>query len=154
MNKYQFLSAVIEENVILGDGTKVWYFAHICQDVRIGTDCNIGERSYIGRGVIMGDNVRVGNGVNIYPGAIIKSGVFIGNNSSFTNVRKPQVGKKGKQLDTIVEENASIGANATIVGGVKIGKGAIIADGAVVVGHIPDGAWANGNPAKIKTKQS
>lgn len=151
MNK-QYLSAIIEEDAIIGEHTSVWYFAHISEGVRIGVSCSIGERSYIGRGVIIGDNVRIGNGVNIYPGAIIKNGVFIGNNTSFTNVRKPLVGKKGKILDTIVEDGVSIGANATIVGGVKIGKGAVVADGAVVVGHVPDGAWANGNPARVKTK--
>lgn len=148
----QFLSAIIEENVSIGDGTKVWYYSHICTKVKMGRDCVIGERTYIGEGVILGDNVKVGNGVNIYSGTVIKDGVFIGNNTSFTNVRKPMARKVGKRLDTIVEEGASIGANSTIVGGVKIGKNAIVADGAVVVGNVPDNAWANGNPAKVKIR--
>ena len=146
------VSAIIEENVSFGDGSFVWYFAHICTGARLGRSVNIGEKSYIGAGVIIGDNVKVGNNVNIYPGAIIKDNVFIGNNVSFTNVRKPNVLKKGKPLDTIIEEGVSIGANSTIVGGVKIEKDAIIADGAVVVGNVPSGAWVNGNPGRIKIR--
>lgn len=149
----QYLSAVIEEDVVIGQHTSVWYFAHIAEGARIGVSCNIGERVYIGKGVIIGDNVRIGNGANIYEGTIIRNNVFIGNNTSFTNVRKPQAGRKGKLLDTIVEDGVSIGAGAVVVGGVKIGRGAIVADGAVVVGHIPEGAWANGNPARIKIKE-
>lgn len=150
----QYLSAVIEENVMIGTHTNIWYFAHISEGARLGVSCNIGERVYIGKEVIIGDNVRVGNGTNIYPGVIIKNNVFIGNNVSFTNVRKPHVGTKGKLLDTIVEEGASIGAGAVIVGGIKIGRGAIVADGTVVVGHVPDGAWINGNPGRVKQKDS
>lgn len=148
------VSAIIEENVSFGEGTFVWYFSHVCEGARLGRSVNVGERSYIGTGVIIGDNVKVGNNVNIYSGAIIKDNVFIGNNVSFTNVRKPNVFKKGVKLDTIVEEGVSIGANSTIVGGIKIEKNAIIADGAVVVGDVPEGAWVNGNPGRIKIRDA
>ena len=153
MNSYP-VSAIIEKNAISGNDTIAWYFSHICEGARVGDNCSIGEKSYIGKGVLIGDNVRIGNNVNIYEGAIIKNNVFVGNNTAFTNVRKPIAGKKGKKLDTIIEDDVSIGANCTIVGGIKIGRGAIIADGAVVVSNVPDGAWANGNPAKIKIRHN
>lgn len=146
------VSCIIEEDVTFGENSFAWYFTHICKGAKIGKNTNIGEKSYIGKNVIIGNNVKIGNNVNIYEGAIIKDNVFIGNNVSFTNVRKPKADAIGKLLDTIIEYGVSIGANATIVGGIKIGKEAVIADGAVVVGNVPPFSWANGNPAKIKTK--
>lgn len=153
----RFISAVIEKNVVLGEGTNVWYFSHLCDGVRVGDNCNIGERVYLGPGVLIGNNVRIGNGVNIYPGTIIRDDVFVGNNTSFTNVRtqsvvrRPTVGKKGKISYTIIENGASIGANVTIVAGVRVGVSAVVADGSVVVDNVPDEMWANGNPARTKS---
>lgn len=154
---FRYISSVIEKNVEIGDNTNIWYFSHLCDGVRVGNDCSIGQGVYLGPGVILGDNVRISNGVNIYPGTIIKNDVWIGNNTSFTNVRtqsvvkRPTSGKKGKISYTIIENGASIGANVTVVAGVRVGVSAVIADGSVVVDNIPDGSWANGNPAHVKS---
>lgn len=150
--QFDSVSAIIEEDVSIGDGSMIWYFAHLMEGVKLGLNCSIGEKTFLGKGVIIGDDVRIGNSVNIYDGAIIKNRVFIGNNTSFTNVRTPRIGKPSKFLDTIVEDDVSIGANATIVAGVKLGKGCVIADGAVVVGNIPPMSFAHGNPARIKIR--
>jgi len=148
-----FVSCIIEKNVSFGDGAFAWYFTHICTGAKIGKNTNIGEKSYIGKNVIIGDNVKIGNNVNIYEGAIVKDNVFIGNNVSFTNVRKPKADARGRLLDTIIGFGVSIGANSTIVGGIKIGDNSIIADGAVVVGNVPENAWVNGNPGKVKIRR-
>lgn len=146
------VSSIIEKNAEIGQRTNIWYFSHVCEYAKIGEDCNIGEKSYIGSNVIIGNNVKVGNNVNIYDGAVIHDDVFIGNGVCFTNVRKPVANQKGKKLHTIIEKEVSIGANCVIVGGITIGKGAIIADGSVVVGNVPAGVWVNGNPGKIKIR--
>lgn len=144
-------NSIIELDVSIGEGTKVWYFVHIMQGARIGRNCNIGDYCFFGKKVIVGDGVKFGNNVNIYQGTIIKDRVFIGNNVSFTNVRKPRIGKIGKILDTIIEEGVSIGANSTIVGGIKIGKNATIADGSVVFFDVQENSFVAGNPAKVKS---
>lgn len=144
------VSAVIEDNVSIGDGSFVWYFSHIMDNVKIGKNCTIGEKVFIGKNVMIGDRVKVGNGANICEGAIIKDDVFIGMGANLTNVRKPLAYKKAeKYLDTIIEEKVSLGANTTVVGGTRIGKGAMVADGAVVIGNLPDAVLAVGNPARI-----
>src|SRR3990167_11104431 len=98
------VSAIIENDVLIGQGSFVWYFTHLMDGVRLGMNCSVGEKSFIGRRVLIGDNVRIGNNVNIYEGAIIRNDVFIGNNVSFTNVRKPKATKKAsKILNTIIE---------------------------------------------------
>ena len=153
-NKFS-VSAIIEENVTIGEDTFIWYFTHVMSGVKIGRKCSVGEKSFIGRGVLVGDNVKIGNNVNIYEGAIIKDNVFIGNNVSFTNVRKPKAQIKAKKfLNTLIEDGVSIGANATIVGGVKIGKDSVVADGSVVIKNIPDGVFVAGNPATIVKKEN
>ena len=147
------VSAVIEEDVQIGKGSFVWYFSHVMSGAKIGQDCTIGEKVFIGKDVIIGDRVKIGNGASICEGAIIKDDVFVGMNAVFTNVRKPVAFRKAeKYLDTIIEERSSIGANATVVGGVRVGKGSMIADGAVVIGNLPDGILAAGNPARIIKK--
>jgi len=141
--------SIVEDDVSIGDGTKIWYFSHVRTKAKIGRNCNIGDYCYIDKKVIIGDDVRIGNKVSIYQGAIIKDRVFIGNGTSFTNVKKPFAYKKAKRyLDTIVEEDVSIGANCTIVAGVKIGRGAIVGDGAVVIRDVPERTFVGGTPAK------
>lgn len=133
-------NSIIEEDVQIGDNSKVWYFSHIMNGVKIGENCSIGERVFIGRKVLIGNNVKIGNGTNIYEGAIIKDDVFIGNNVSFTNVRYPRAWRKAREfLPVIVEEKATINANAIITGGVRIGKSSNIGDGAIVRNNVSDG---------------
>ena len=152
MNFFHTNNCVIEKNVTIGDGTKVWYFSHIRETAKIGVNCNIGDYVFIDRGVIIGDNVKIANKVSIYAGTIIRDRVFVGNNVVFTNVRKPLTTRKGKRLDTIIGEDASIGANSTVVAGVKIGKKSTIGEGSVVLYDIPDYTFAAGNPARVKKR--
>ncbi len=134
------VSAIIETNVEIGDNTKVWYFSHLMEGSRVGRDCILGERVFLGRNVILGDNVKIGNGSNLYEGTIIRDKVFIGNNVSFTNVRYPRAWRKANQfLNTIVEEGATIGANAVITAGVRVGKNSTVGDGAIVINDVSDG---------------
>lgn len=142
--------SVVEEGVEIPEDSNVWYFSHICRGAKIGHKVNIGDGCYIGEGVIVGDEVRIGNNVSLYEGIIVKDRVFIGNGAVFTNVRKPKVVRKSKRyLITVIEEGASIGANSTLVAGVRIGKNAIIADGASVAWNVPDWAYVVGNPARL-----
>ncbi len=146
-------STIIETDVSIGENTKIWYFTHIREHAKIGSNCNIGDYCYVDKKVIIGNDCRIGNQVSIYDGVIIKDKVFIGNGVRFTNVRKPKASKRSDRfLDTIVDDNVSIGAGAIIVGGVKIGKNSIIGEGAVVISDIPEGVFAVGNPARITKK--
>ena len=154
MSYYVADNTIVEEGVTIGEETKIWYFSHIREGAKIGSKCNIGDYCYIDKKVIVGNDCKIGNNVSVYEGAILKDKIFIGNGTKFTNVRKPKAIKKAKKfLDTIIEDNVSIGANCTIVGGVKIGRNSIIGDGAVVIGDIPEDVFAVGNPAHITKKK-
>ena len=154
-NYFVAKGSLIEDGAEIGDGTKIWFFCHIRKGAKIGKNCNIGNGCYIDTGVILGNDVRVGNNVSLYKGFIAKDRVFIGNSATFTNVRKPRVDKKQKlYLDTIVSEDVYIGANATIVAGVRIGQGSIITEGSVVVRNIYPDSFVLGNPGKIIKKAS
>src|SRR3990167_3095145 len=141
---------IIEDDVTIGENTKIWYFAHVMSTAKVGRDCIIGEQCFVGKGVMIGDGCKIGNQSQIVEGVILKNNIRIGLGVKFTNVRKPSAKKKGKFLDTIVDDDVTIESNATIQGGVKIGKGAIIGAGAVVIEHIPAGVFVVGNPAKVK----
>jgi acetyltransferase-like isoleucine patch superfamily enzyme len=142
--------ALVESDAI-GEDTRIWAFAHVMKDARIGRGCNIGEHCYIEPGVTLGDNVTVKNGVNIWTGVTIEDNVFLGPNCVFTNDPNPRAYIK-KSVDslvgTLVRSNATIGANATIVCGVPIGQYAFIGAGAVVIRSVPDFALVVGNPAR------
>src|SRR3990167_4382076 len=152
MNYFLATSAIIEKKVAIGEGSEIWYFTHIRETARIGKDCKIGDSCFIDTGVIIGDGVKLANGVKIYGGAIIKDNVYLGPDVKITDVRKPKANKKGKQLDTIIEEGVSVASGATIVGGVRIGKNTQIGENAVVISDLPDGVFAAGNPASIKKR--
>ena len=133
-------NSLLEENVQVGADTKIWYWVHIMSGTKIGQNCNIGDRVFIGKNVIIGDNVRIANGVNIYEGTVIKDRVFLGNNVSFTNVRYPRAWRKANQfMATVIEEDATVNANAVITAGVRVGRGATVGDGAIVVNNVSDG---------------
>ncbi len=151
MNYFIASNSIVEENVSVGDGTKIWYFSHISEGAKIGKNCNLGDSVFVGKKVIIGNDVRVGNDVTIVQGVIIRDNVFVGPGVKFTNVRKPKADKKSKKfLDTIVNDGVSIGSNATIVAGVTIGSNVIIADGAVVISDLEDNGFYAGNPATVK----
>lgn len=150
-NYYVHDSSYIDEDVIIGEGTKIWHFCHIQKGVRIGEFCSFGQNVNIANNVIIGNNVKVQNNVSIYEGIILEDGVFCGPSMVFTNDLTPRAKyPKGPAAykKTIVKEGASIGANATIVCGITIGKFALIGAGAVVTKDVQNYALMLGVPAK------
>ena len=145
-------SSYIDENVMIGEGTKIWHFCHVQSGARIGKYCRLGQNVNIANNVVIGDNVKIQNNVSVYEGVELEDGVFCGPSCVFTNDLTPRAKfPKGRQnyRRTIVREGASIGANATIVCGHTIGKYAMIAAGAVVTKDVPDYALVVGIPGSV-----
>lgn len=143
-------SSIIDQGAIIGEGTKIWHFCHIMPKAIIGKNCNIGQNVFIGDGVIIGDNVKIQNNVSLYTGVLIENDVFLGPSCVFTNVINPRsvVNRKDEYKQTIIRKGATIGANATIVCGVELGKFCFVGAGAVITKSILDYALVVGNPAK------
>lgn len=143
-------TAVIDPGCNIGKGTKIWHFSHIMKGCEIGENCNIGQNVVVSPGVRLGRNVKVQNNVSIYTGVTCGDDVFLGPSMVFTNIVNPRssVIRKDSYVATIVEKGASIGANATIVCGNKIGTYAFIGAGAVVTKEVKPYALVIGNPAR------
>lgn len=138
------------ESTRVGEGTRIWAFAHVLPGATIGAGCNICDGVFIENDVTVGDNVTVKCGVQLWDGVTLENNVFVGPNATFTNDIRPRSKVYPDQfLRTVVEEGASIGANATILPGVRIGRNAMIGAGAVVTRSVPPNAIVVGNPAKI-----
>lgn len=149
MEHFQHPNALCE-SIHIGKGTRVWAFAHILGGARIGQECNICDGVFIENDVIVGDRVTVKCGVQLWDGVRLGNDVFIGPNATFTNDMFPRSRKQPLQfLQTVVEDGASIGANATILPGIRIGRGAMIGAGAVVTRSVPPNAIVVGNPGRI-----
>lgn len=147
------------ESEYIGKGTRIWAFAHIMRNAIIGEDCNVGDHVFIEGGAVIGRGVTIKNGVMIWNGVTIGDYAFIGPNAIFTNDRRPRsprmpeiraLNRKEKDwlISTRVEEGASIGANATIVAGLTIGRYALVGAGSVVTKDVRPYTWVVGNPAK------
>jgi UDP-2-acetamido-3-amino-2,3-dideoxy-glucuronate N-acetyltransferase len=145
-------SAYVDEPCEIGEGTKIWHFSHIMKDVKIGERCIFGQNVNIASGVVIGSNVKVQNNVSIYAGAIIEDDVFLGPSCVLTNVTNPrsQVVRHSIYEKTIFHRGVTVGANATIVCGIELGRYCFIAAGAVVAKDVPDYALMIGSPAKQK----
>ena len=143
-------SAIVDENCVIGEGTKIWHFSHIMSGCTIGLHCNIGQNVVVSPQVVLGNNVKVQNNVSIYTGVICEDDVFLGPSMFFTNVINPRsaIIRKDEYRKTIVRKGASIGANATIVCGNEIGQYAMIGAGAVITKEVPAYALVYGNPAR------
>lgn len=143
-------SACIDENVKVGEGTKIWHFSHILKDTKIGKDCIIGQNVSIGPDVNIGNKCKIQNNVSIYKGVELEDDVFCGPSCVFTNVNTPRafIERKREFLNTLVKKGSTIGANATIVCGTTIGKYGFIGAGAVVKKNVPDYALFLGVPAR------
>lgn len=143
-------TAIVEEGAAVGAGTRVWAFAHVMAGAVVGADCNICDHTFIESQVTVGDRVTLKNGVYLWEGLTIEDDVFIGPNATFTNDRYPRSRHRPDDLlTTIVRRGASIGANATIIGGVVIGEGALVGAGAVVTSDVEDETIVAGVPARV-----
>ncbi len=153
MSYYVHPSSIVDDDVVIGDGTKIWHFCHIQSGARIGANCSFGQNVNVSNHVRIGDGVKVQNNVSIYEGVELSDYVFCGPSCVFTNDLTPRAkypkGRAGYRR-TVVGEGASIGANATIVCGHTIGKWAMVAAGAVVTSNIPSHALVMGVPARIR----
>jgi UDP-2-acetamido-3-amino-2,3-dideoxy-glucuronate N-acetyltransferase len=137
----------------IGDETNIWQFCIILKNAKIGGNCNISSHTFIENDVIIGDNVTVKCGVYLWDGLKIEDNVFIGPNVTFTNDKYPRSKQYPQKFQTtLIKEGASIGANATILGGVYIGRKSMIGAGSVVTKNVPDGELWMGNPAKFIRK--
>lgn len=143
-------SAIVDAGAVLGPGTHVWHFSHVCGGARIGAGCSLGQNVFVGNDVVIGDGVKIQNNVSVYDAVTLEDGVFCGPSMVFTNVYNPRAGivRKDQYRRTVVRQGASIGANATIVCGVTIGRYAFVGAGAVVKRDVPDFAVMAGVPAR------
>lgn len=154
MEKYfKHESSYIDEDVEIGEGTKIWHFTHVQKGARIGKNCVLGQNVNVGNNVTIGNYCKIQNNVSLYEGVTLEDYVFCGPSIVFTNIldprcKYPQVGSK-YYIRTLVKEGASIGANATIVCGHTLGRHCMIGAGTVVTKDVPDFALVVGVPGKI-----
>lgn len=139
------------ESTELGAGTRVWAFAHVQPDVRIGERCNIGDHCFIERGVTIGDDCVIKNGVAVWSGVTLENRVFLGPNAVLTNDLRPRAKAfHSSPVATLLKEGVSVGANATIVCGITLGRYAMVAAGSVVTRDVPDFGLVVGVPGKLR----
>lgn len=143
-------TAVVDDKVTIGEGTKIWHFSHILSNTTIGNNCNIGQNVVIGPDGKIGNNCKLQNNVSVYKGVILEDGVFCGPSMVFTNVYNPraEIKKMDQARPTLVKRGATIGANATVVCGNTLGRYCFIGAGAVVTRNVPDHALVLGNPGR------
>lgn len=149
-NFYCHESSYIDENVSIGEGTKIWHFCHILPGTKIGRNCSLGQNVMAGPDVTIGNGCKIQNNVSLYKGVVLEDGVFCGPSMVFTNVTTPrsEVNRKNEYSTTLVRKGATIGANATIVCGHELGAYCFIAAGAVVTKNVKPHAVMAGVPAK------
>jgi len=144
------VSAYVDDPVRIGEGTRIWHFSHVLADVVIGRRCVIGQNVMIGPSVRVGDNCKIQNNVSVYQGVTLEDEVFCGPSSVFTNVLNPRahVSRRSEFRPTRVGRGATIGANATILCGVVLGRYCLVGAGAVVTKNVADFALVVGVPAR------
>ena len=146
-------SAIVDEDVKIGNNTKIWHFSHVQSNTQIGENCSLGQNVNIGNNVSVGNNVKIQNNVSVYEGVELADYVFCGPSMVFTNIKLPRAEfpQRGSEfyLKTYIGKSVSIGANATIVCGITIGEYSLIGAGAVVTKDIPPYSLVVGNPGRI-----
>ncbi len=150
-NYFSHSTAIIDEGAIIGNGTKIWHYSHICKGAKIGKNCNIGQNVYIANGAIIGDNCKIQNNVSIYSGVEAEDYVFFGPSCVLTNDINPRAmySKNGKYIKTKLETGVTLGANSTIICGNTICKHSLIGAGCVITKSVPPYSIMVGNPGKI-----
>ena len=150
MSYFAHETAVIDDNCKIGEGTKIWHFSHVMPNSEIGEKCNLGQNVVVSPDVKLGNGCKVQNNVSIYTGVNCEDNVFLGPSMVFTNVMNPRSGvnRKEEYRQTLLKEGTSIGANATIVCGITLGRFSFVGAGAVVIKDVPDYALVVGNPAR------
>jgi UDP-2-acetamido-3-amino-2,3-dideoxy-glucuronate N-acetyltransferase len=151
-NYYAHPTSTIDQPCEIGSGTKVWHYCHIMAGAKIGINCVLGQNVMVANGVTIGNNVKIQNNVSVYSGVVLEDDVFCGPSCVFTNVINPrsQIVRKNEYLTTFVRRGATIGANATIICGITIGRYAFIGAGSVVRQNVPDYALILGVPGVQK----
>jgi UDP-2-acetamido-3-amino-2,3-dideoxy-glucuronate N-acetyltransferase len=158
VNYFVHKSAEVSDKALIGEGTKIWNWVQVRENVRIGKNCILSKGVYIDYGVTIGDNVKIQNNVSVYHGVTIEDGVFLGPHVCFTNDKLPRaINPDGSLKDasdwtvseTVVRVGASIGANSTILSGIIIGRFALVGSGSVVSKNVEDFALVYGNPARV-----
>ena len=150
LNFFAHPTAIIDDGCVVGEGTKIWHFSHLMKGCRLGEKCNIGQNVVISPDVVLGNNVKVQNNVSIYTGVVCDDDVFLGPSAVFTNILNPrsEVNRKNEYLKTTLGKGVTIGANATILCGITLGKYSFIGAGTVVTKDVADYALVIGNPGK------
>lgn len=150
-NYFAHPTAIIDEGAVIGEGTRIWHWCHIMNNVVIGKNCNIGENVFIENGVKLGNGIKVKNNVAIYTGVECEDDVFLGPNCVFTNVANPRsfIERKSEFKKTLIKRGATIGANATIICGNNIGEYAFVGAGSVVTKNVNPYTMVVGNPARL-----
>jgi len=145
-------SSYIDVGAEIGGGTKIWHFCHVMSRARIGENCNIGQNVLVASDVIIGNNVKIQNNVSLYTGVKVEDDVFLGPSMVFTNVINPRshVNRKDEYKKTLVRRGVSIGANATIVCGITLGRYSFVGAGSIVTRDVPDYALVYGSPARVR----
>ena len=143
-------SAYADDGAVIGAGTKIWHFCHVMKGARIGARCVLGQNVNVDGGTVIGNNVKIQNNVSIYTGTVVEDDVFLGPSCVLTNVTNPrsQVNRHSLYEKTLLRRGCTVGANATLVCGITVGRYAFVAAGAVVVKDVPDYALVMGNPAR------
>lgn len=147
---YSHETAIVDDGAQIGDGSKIWHFSHVFKGAKIGDNCSFGQNTMVADGVTIGSNVKVQNNVAIYTGTTIEDDVFLGPSCVLTNVTNPrsQVVRRNLYEKTLIRRGATVGANATIVCGITLGRYCFIAAGAVVAKDVPDYAMIVGVPGR------
>lgn len=150
MTYYKHDTAIIDDGAQIGEGCRVWHFAHVCGEAKIGDGVSLGQNVFVGNRVTIGSRCKIQNNVSVYDNVTLEGGVFCGPSMVFTNVHNPRalVERKDEYRSTLIRKGATLGANCTIVCGVTVGEYAFVGAGAVITRDIPDFALMVGVPAK------